>query len=352
MGIKECCSMFFSGLPDPALPFLPSLLLGTFFAGFFLLFFYKKSTNLPLKIILIHIVRKLVCLLPGNDHDESETCLSPDCFRCNKYQQLRVQIVEKWKEMGGNGVKLASREVEEAVGKVEREIESNVKVGAGERRREKNGGNNLHLQNPTLFKMELTANPYWNDFDIYTKELDFLKLNFAIIFKEFVTVFDALKSGDNWGWKSNDIGEGHWCIFPFIDQGLINESNCRRCPNVAAILDALPSLMKDCVFGNVCFSILYPDSHIKAHYGPSNIRLRCHLGLQIPDGCWLEVAGTQCKWTARETLVFDDSFEHSATFVDQSSSAQATPRAVLMLDFWHPDITSKEKQVLLKLLAP
>lgn len=75
-------------------------------------------------------------------------------------------------------------------------------------------------------------------------------------------------------------------------------------------------------------------------------------GLLIPEGCWLEVAGTQYKWKAQETVIFDDSFEHSATFMNQSSSLQASPRAVLMIDFWHPDVTPDEKKNLLELLAP
>nr|XP_045619771.1 aspartate beta-hydroxylase domain-containing protein 2-like [Procambarus clarkii] len=353
MGIKECCTTFLAGLPDPALPFLPSLILGTCFAAFFLLLFYKKSTNLPLKIILIHILKKVLYLLPNQDHSESEACHNPDCVRCHKYAELKVQIVNKWKNIRASKSKFVSSQLEEAVNKIVCEINPAQKLDVNdEPTKRKIKAPNIELQNPTIFKMDLTANPYWNDFMVYQKDLRFLKLNFSIILKEFISVFEALQKGDNWGWKLNDIAEGHWCIFPFIDQGLVNESNCKRCPNVAAILDTLPSLMKDCVFGNACFSILYPDSNIKAHHGPSNIRLRCHLGLRIPDGCWLEVAGTQYKWKVEETVVFDDSFEHSATFVNQSSSSHAYPRAVLMVDFWHPDLTSEDKEVLSELLAP
>lgn len=75
-------------------------------------------------------------------------------------------------------------------------------------------------------------------------------------------------------------------------------------------------------------------------------------GLKIPSDCWLEVNGTQHNWKSEETVVFDDSFEHSATFSEQSSAAQASPRAVLIIDFWHPDITKDEKKILLDLLSP
>ncbi|KAG7177395.1 aspartate beta-hydroxylase domain-containing protein 2-like [Homarus americanus] len=350
MGVRECCATFLAGLPNPALPFLPALVMGTSFAAFFLFMFYKKYTNLPVKVILIHMLKKIFYLLPTHDHSESETCKNPGCVRCKKYEELKTQIVQKMKEIRANKPEFISQQLEDAVKKIEYESSPFSKCELDDEPKKKKS--NLELQKPTLFYMELAANPYWNDFEVYKKELGFLKLNFSIILKDFMSVFNALKNGDNWGWKLNDIDNGHWCIFPFIDQGRMNKSNSQRCPNVSAILEALPSLMKDCVFGNACFSILYPDSHIEPHHGPSNVRLRCHLGLNIPDGCWLEVAGTQYKWKKEETVLFDDSFEHSATFVNQSSSSQATPRAVLLVDFWHPDITSQEKEVLLELLAP
>ena len=50
-------------------------------------------------------------------------------------------------------------------------------------------------------------------------------------------------------------------------------------------------------------------------------------------------------------LVFDDSYEHSATF-KEDPSLDKTPRVVLLIDFWHPDVSKQEKEVLLDLLKP
>lgn len=349
MGIKECCSAFLAGLPDPALPLLHSLIMGTSVAALLLLFFYKKYTNLPLKIILIHMFKKVFYLLPNHDHSESEVCKNPDCVRCSKYEVLKDQIITKWNNLKLNEPDSVSNRLEDAIRKLQG---ISTSESAGEHSKKEKRSPYVEFQRPTIFHMNLAANPYWNDFEVFKLEIELLKLNFTIIMNEFKLVFDALKNGDSCGWKLNDINMGHWCIFPFIDQGILNESNCRRCPNVAGILGALPSIMKDCVFGNACFSILYPDSYIKPHHGPSNVRLRCHVGLLIPDGCWLEVAGTQYKWKEQEIVIFDDSFEHSAAFMNQSSSLQASPRAVLLIDFWHPDVTSDEKKDLLELLAP
>ncbi|MPC37841.1 Aspartate beta-hydroxylase domain-containing protein 2 [Portunus trituberculatus] len=212
----------------------------------------------------------------------------------------------------------------------------------------------MTYQKPTLFHvMGLPANPNWTEYDVLTNEQKLLKLNFELITQEFEKVFSRLQSGDTTGWKNNSILEGHWCIFPFVDQGKINTSNCHSCPRVAEIiLGCLPAMMNDCVFGNAAFSILYPDSHITPHQGPTNLRLRCHLGIKVPNGCWLEVAGQQYKWVVGETLLFDDSFTHSAHFTNQPNNMHSQPRAILLLDFWHPNVTIQEKECLLELLTP
>lgn len=135
-------------------------------------------------------------------------------------------------------------------------------------------------QKPTIFSMDLAANPVWSDLAVLVNDQKLLKVNLEVIQKEFTSVFDALKSGDNSGWRNNNIPQGHWCIFPFVNQGKIVPQNCRRCPGVAElVLGCLPAMMNDCVFGNAAFSILYPNSHIAPHHGPTNLRLRCHLGM-------------------------------------------------------------------------
>lgn len=225
------------------------------------------------------MLKKVLYHLPSPDHSESEVCRNPDCVRCSRYEELKVQIITKWKRKKTNQPDFMSKRLEDAIRKLQKEIRPSVTPELdNEHIKKDNKKPYSDFQKPTLFYMNLAANPYWNDFEVFTVELELLKLNFSIIMKEFKLVFDTLKNGDSLGWKLNDIDMGHWCIFPFIDQGTVVESNCQRCPNVAGILGSLPSIMKDCVFGNACFSILYPDSYIKSHHGPSNLRLRCHLG--------------------------------------------------------------------------
>lgn len=355
MGFKECCSTFVAGLPDPALPLLPSLLLGTSLAAVFLVIVYKRQTNKPYREIAVEVGKMLMCSLPTHEGSTAvSACKNPSCVRCQNYEELSNKIISRFEDMKKRNIKMTSR-VEEAVQTVKDKINPTghlqsdpAPVETTRKLRKRRSS----YQNPTIFYMDLAANAYWNDFNVYTPEVELLKLNFKVILDEFQDVFENLQNGSSHGWKLNDIPNGHWCIYPFIDQGIIVERNCRRCPNTATMLGSLPSVMKDCVFGNACFSILYPNSQIEPHYGPTNLRLRCHLGLSIPSGCFLEVAGQQCKWEAQKTIIFDDSFEHSATFVNKHSSLQAVPRAILMIDFWHPDISADEKKILLELLAP
>lgn len=48
-----------------------------------------------------------------------------------------------------------------------------------------------------------------------------------------------------------------------------------------AALASVP-VMSGCSLGYTFFSVLTPGTHIEPHCGASNLRLRCHLPLQLP----------------------------------------------------------------------
>ena len=58
-------------------------------------------------------------------------------------------------------------------------------------------------------------------------------------------------------------------------------------------------------------SILQPKTKIREHNGPSNTRLRLHLGIEVPDGASITVGGIKKTWEEGKLLAFDDSFVHS-----------------------------------------
>lgn len=105
------------------------------------------------------------------------------------------------------------------------------------------------------------------------------------------------------------------------------DGNCQRCPRTAALLARVPGL------GNAVFSILLPGKRIPEHRGPYKGLLRYHLALRVPtppERCWIEVNGERRHWAEGASLMFDDSFPHSA--VNESDGI----RVVLFLDFPRP----------------
>jgi len=58
-------------------------------------------------------------------------------------------------------------------------------------------------------------------------------------------------------------------------------STCEKCPRTMAALASVP-VMSGCSLGYVFFSVLSPGTRIEPHCGASNLRLRCHLPLQLP----------------------------------------------------------------------
>jgi aspartate beta-hydroxylase len=128
---------------------------------------------------------------------------------------------------------------------------------------------------------------------------------------------------------------GSWDVLFFYERGRKNEENCARCPTIANLIES--HNMVRTLTGLVYVSKLSPGSQVRPHRGPTNMRLRCHLGISIPDGdCGLKVGGETRRWREGRCLVFDDSFEHEAW------NLAAAPRTVLIVDFWHPDLTPTE----------
>ena len=127
---------------------------------------------------------------------------------------------------------------------------------------------------------------------------------------------------------------GNWTIFTLFELGKRNDANCARCPVTTSIVERYAATQS--ILSMVYFSILSPGAHIAAHTGPTNMRLRCHLGIEVPRGCKLQVDQKTLTWREGECLVFDDSFLHEVWNVSDSR------RVVLVADLWHPDLTNKE----------
>jgi ornithine lipid ester-linked acyl 2-hydroxylase len=100
-----------------------------------------------------------------------------------------------------------------------------------------------------------------------------------------------------------------WKTYFFFAYGFRSEANCARCPQTAALLDAIPGLT------TAFFSILAPGKKIPEHRGPWRGVLRYHLALKVPepaDATGISVGGQTAHWEEGRSLLFDDGFEHHA----------------------------------------
>ena len=130
------------------------------------------------------------------------------------------------------------------------------------------------------------------------------------------------------------VTQGEWSDVQLFAGCRRDEAHCALCPRTAAVLAAQPSL-NTVVHSSHFVSRLTPGTHIAAHCGPSNYRLRCHLGVQVPAGARIRVGDETRPWVQGKVLVFDDSFEHE---VWHDGPEDEGDRIVLICDIWHPDL--------------
>ena len=83
-----------------------------------------------------------------------------------------------------------------------------------------------------------------------------------------------------------------------------------------------------------------PGVHVWPHCGPTNCRVRCHLGLVTPPGPRIRVGNETRAWEQGRFIIFDDSFEHEVWHDGESV------RLVLIIDVWHPELSAHHRATL------
>ena len=136
----------------------------------------------------------------------------------------------------------------------------------------------------------------------------------------------------------NIARSGRWSVLFLYERGLKNEDNCSRCPETVAVIEANRTVLS--LGGLAYFSRLEPGARVAPHTGPTNMRLRCHLGIDVPQGCGLRVGDVTRTWQEGRCLVFDDSFTHEVW------NSGDRDRLILVVDLWHPDLTDDEVALL------
>jgi len=146
--------------------------------------------------------------------------------------------------------------------------------------------------------------------------------------------------------RRGELTRGDWDAFFFYADGERFEANHAACPATSAVLAKLPLDHVPDHGPEVCFSIMRPGAHILPHRGVTNTRAVLHLGLEIPEGCALNLVGVlEQHWQRGACFAFDDTFEHEAW------NKNSTTRVVLLGDIWNPYLRQAEREVLAELVA-
>jgi aspartyl/asparaginyl beta-hydroxylase (cupin superfamily) len=130
-----------------------------------------------------------------------------------------------------------------------------------------------------------------------------------------------------------------WGAYFLWNEGQRLEDHLARCPRTVAALAAAPQVDVPGRGPTAFFSILDARTRIPPHTGVTNTRLTVHVPLIVPQGCGFRVGGETREWKVGTAWVFDDTIEHEAW---NDSDA---PRAILIFDVWHPELTALERDL-------
>lgn len=283
-----------------------------------------------------------------------DRCDNPDCVRCKNYEKFTESTLRASLSRVKTRLDLSALpRIDDAV--------------AQTRLREQ-----AKNQRPTVFFVPgLTARPLWvNNRSVNSRvgsssntaaaamdavvrplmeEIDLVQEEIA----DFVYVCAA--HGEMTGWRANDSQRGNWDVFPLVSQGNVFEDNVARLPHTWRALQRIDGVAcgvgarRSC-FGNVFVSVLSPDTAIAAHCGPTNVRLRLHVPIRVPDDAAsaLRVGGDSdlVRWENGTWLLFDDSFEHAAR-----NDSAADDRIALIVDLWHPELTNDEREAIVEMFG-
>lgn len=131
------------------------------------------------------------------------------------------------------------------------------------------------------------------------------------------------------------MGQG-WSAFRLQRLGVWNVANCAIFPQTYQLLQ---SLQIPLAVRGVCFAKQQGGSGVEPHSDGRNFILTSHLGLCVPDsGCWIKVGNEEKRsWQVGKLMTLDTSFEHS------TGNESEEDRHVLIIDFWHPELTEAER---------
>lgn len=187
----------------------------------------------------------------------------------------------------------------------------------------------------------LTARPWWSTSASaeFNKWVPALQEAAGIIRSELDNVLaqdelSTFKADSNY---QQTMGAG-WTAFRLQRLGEWNQPNTERFPLTTRLLQSLDIPL---AVRGVMFAKQNPNSGVQPHSDGRNFILTAHLGLTVPEGCSITCAGEKREWKEGEVVIFDTSYTHST----ENRNADKA-RFVLIVDFWHPDLSQTERDAL------
>ncbi|TFJ79886.1 hypothetical protein NSK_008773, partial [Nannochloropsis salina CCMP1776] len=158
--------------------------------------------------------------------------------------------------------------------------------------------------------------------------------------KEALAMGEMLEKTGNNVWVGALTSEGaaygpDWKTLVLQDRAW-DETNARIFPKTVELLREIGAPTVE-----VFFAKQKGKTGIQPHSDGCNFVLTAHLGLEVPEGeCWIKVGGQKEEWRNGKALAFDTHYFH------ETGNASDKDRYVLLMRFWHPGVTPKEREAL------
>ena len=190
-----------------------------------------------------------------------------------------------------------------------------------------------NFSNPSIWNLKKLNSKPWFESDKWSR---YLEENCKVIKDEFFS--SDYKTTEHPG--NQMLAEnGKWSSITLIGAQGKNEDFKN---SFSKTFDLLKKMPINETYGFVAFSKLSPGTHIKPHTGSSNLRLRYHLGIDVPEPDMVKIrVGDQTRpWLEDKCIIFDDSYEHEVFHKGKKD------RIVFIVDLWHPQIKNSYVEVL------
>jgi aspartate beta-hydroxylase len=188
-----------------------------------------------------------------------------------------------------------------------------------------------HRPAPSLFYFPgLSSRPIWDASQFPWKAE--LESKYDTIVEEYKRLRASRPGSDYVTNEEHKLHAGKWDWNSYIIKGKRQADFAIHCPKTVEFLESLdaPKLMTGTPFSFAFFSTLHANSSIAAHYGPCNLRVRCHFPLIVPSSgsCGMQVGDDTVTWKAGQPVVFDDCYQHRVW------NESKEERVLLLFDMW------------------